>query len=92
MSDFGGLFEGLRASTEQEIEARAAAYELKILARSQCSLCDNYGYLTNGLVCDHVDRRAIASTGVAKVRRALIKAQVRRNQPPATVTNIGDKA
>lgn len=56
--------------TEAEMEARTAAYLLKIAARADCNLCDNDGY-RGLLVCDHVNRFRTHTEGMRKVRRAL---------------------
>lgn len=62
-----------RPTTEQETEERIASWELKVIARSECGLCDDDGYRPNRLVCDHVNRFKTHTVGMRKVRRALSK-------------------
>lgn len=42
-------------------------------ARAECGLCDGDGYRPTGVVCDHVDRAAIAKAGSARCREMLKK-------------------
>lgn len=54
----------------QELDDTTAAY-LDTGAIDACRLCDELGYRPNGVVCDHVDRAAVANRGSALVRQAL---------------------
>lgn len=56
----------------QELDDTSAAY-LDTGAIDSCTLCDPAGYRPNGVVCDHIDRAAIAKRGIALVREALTK-------------------
>lgn len=42
-------------------------------AINACTFCDSDGYRPTGVVCDHVDRAAIAKAGSARCREMLKK-------------------
>lgn len=56
------------AMTEQH---RDDAPHLSAAAIAACRLCDDEGYRPTRVVCDHVDRTAVAKAGAARVRAAL---------------------
>lgn len=59
--------------------------------RDLCNLCDANGYRPNGIVCDHIDRTAVAARGIALCRDVLKLAALKRaadmpDQPDTTET------
>lgn len=60
----------------------ARTRHLAMDARLDCHLCDDDGYRTNNLVCDHIDRTHTHRAGMNAVRAALRTPQSPDEQEP----------
>lgn len=64
-----------RAKADKERRDRLAAIEARAQADAACHICDEHGYLPNGLRCHHTEQGAVNHRG-ASLARSLIRPTV----------------